>query len=268
MTSRPVGFFRLLGAVLLALLPSWLKVPIYRRCFGYDIGRKVRIGFSLFVGVRRCRIGDRVRIGHGNLFAQIDEIEIGEQTRIGFLNLFRGGDRITLGRYCEILRQNVCNAIVEPDSTEPLHSVLELGTGCMVAAGHWLDFSAGIRIGDGSIIGGRNSSFWTHNRQRGRAIDIGHHCYLGSEIRVAPGTEVAPLCVVSLGAVVIGQLMDSGVLIGGNPAAIVRKLKESEYALVARKTRRDIPDEIANALLPAEYRAAVAKEVARANACG
>jgi acetyltransferase-like isoleucine patch superfamily enzyme len=247
-------------AVLLALLPSWLKIPIYRFLFRYEIGKGVRIGFSPFLGVRRCRIGDHTRIGSFNLFTQVQDLEIGEHVRVGFLNVFRGGERITVGSFATILRQNVFNAIVEPDTVNPVESVLELGPGVFVAAGHWLDFTDGIRVGGHSIIGGRNSSFWTHNRQRTRPIVIGCHAYLGSEVRLAPGVELPAFCIVALGSVLSGRLAQPRVLIGGNPARVVRELGEEDLFLVTRKTRNDIPDSVARALLPADLRALVEKQ--------
>ena len=152
-------------AFLIALLPSFLKRPIYRCCYSYQISKGVQMGLTLFVGVGRCRIGDGVRIGSFNLFYRIDELAIGDHARIGFLNLFRGGQRIELGSYVTILRQNVCNAILDPDFVEPATPILALEPGTVVTSGHWLDFSAGITIGEHSIVGGRNSSLWTHNRQ-------------------------------------------------------------------------------------------------------
>ena len=245
--------------VLVALLPSFLKIPLYRWLYGYRIGRGVRIGWSPLVGVGRCTIGDHVRIGHGNLFYQVEDLTIGAHTHVGFLNLVRGGKRVEIGAYVTILRQNIFNAILEPDCEEPPEQVLELGTGCVVTTGHWLDFTERIALGDHCILGGRHSSLWTHNRHRGRPIVIGHHCYLGSEVRLAPGVELAPLCVVSLGSVLTGQHGEPCVLIAGNPAVFVRKLKEREYPLVARPTRRDIPEAIATALLPEEIRAALGR---------
>lgn len=226
----------------IALLPSWLKIPIYRIFYGYRIGRGVRIGLSLFSEVGHCEIGDRVRIGSGNAFYRVGSLRIGDEARIGYLNLFRGGDRIDIGPYSTILRQNVFNAIIDPDFIHPVEPVLELGAGASVSSGHWLDFSAGLKVGAQAIIGGRNSSFWTHNRQRGRPIAIGPHCYLGSEVRVAPGVEVAPLCIVALGAVLTGRYLPARSLIGGNPAVVVRSLEERDLFLVTRKTRPDIPD--------------------------
>ena len=97
---------------------------------------------------------------------------------------------------------------------------------------------------------------------RGRPISVGCYCCLGSEVRVAPGTVVPPFCIVALGSVLSGQRRGGPVfgpprsLIGGNPAAVVRTLRECELFLVTRKTRNDIPDDVASALLPDDLRAA------------
>lgn len=245
---------RLTLAMALAILPSFLKIPLYRWWHGFRIGKGVRIGFSPFVGIERCTIGDDVRIGSFNLFTGVKELTIGDHTRIGFLNLVRGGDRVSMGSYTTILRFNTLNAIVDGDFVTPVESTLDLGSGVFVASGHWLDFSAGIRIGDHSIIGGRHSSFWTHNRQRGRSIDIGHHTYLGSEIRVAPGACIPSLSIVALGSVVIGLVEPERHLFGGNPARMLRPLNDDDFFLITQKTRRDIPDSVAYAFLSSDLR--------------
>lgn len=176
------------------------------------------------------------------------------------MNHLRGGQRITIGAYATILRQNTFNSILERDFSEPTDAALDLGAGVFIASGHWLDFSHRITIGAHTILGGRNSSLWTHNRQRARPITIGAHCYLGSEIRVAPGVNVPPLCIVSLGSVLTGKLTATRMLIGGNPATALRPLNDRDLYLVAHKTRSDIPDAVAYADLPPDVLAALAQE--------
>jgi acetyltransferase-like isoleucine patch superfamily enzyme len=236
---------RFAGQIALALLPSAFKIPLYRWLFGYQIGRGVRIGLSPFVGIGECTIGDGVRIGHLNLFVDVDRIELGDRVEIGFLNVLRGGSRITIGSYSSMLRRNVLNSIPEPDIVTEAVPELDLGAGVVITAGHWLDFTDRIRIGAHSILGGRNSSFWTHNRQRTRGIEVGHHCNFGSEVRVAPGAAVSDLSIVALGAVVLTRFDEPRVLIAGNPAVVQRALGERDLFLVTRKTRNDIPDELA-----------------------
>ena len=131
---------------------------------------------------------------------------------------------------------------------------LNLGIGTVITTGHWIDFTDRITIGHNSIIGGRNSSLWTHNRQRTRPIEIGPHCYLGSEIRVAPGVELPTLGVIAVGSVLIGSYDLSRSLIAGNPAKVLRELNERDLFLVTRKTRKDIPIIDAISYLPEDVR--------------
>lgn len=249
-----IRVFKITIALLIALLPSFLKIPLYRRVCGYRIGKRVKIGLSPFIHVARCTIADDARIGHCNLFYRVSELNIGEHVSIGFLNLFRGGDSIKIGPYAQFLRMNVINSIPEPDVVNPTTPVFEIGTGGVVTTQHWLDFTDRITIGAHTIIGGRNSSFWTHNRQRTRAITIGSHCYIGSEVRVAPGVGVPSFCIVGLGSVLTGEYPSERCLIGGNPGRIVRLLKDEELFLITRKTRNIIPDEIVNRTLPVDLR--------------
>jgi acetyltransferase-like isoleucine patch superfamily enzyme len=240
--------------LVIALLPSLLKLPLYRVLFGYKIGRQVRIGFSPIVGVRRLVIGDGTRIGWFNVFYRVDEVVIGRQVKVGVLNCFRGGQAIRIGDYCSILRMNTINAIIDGDFISAIAPTFEIGAGAVITTGHWLDFSAGIRIGDHVILGGRNSSLWTHSRQLGKPISLASHTYLGSEVRLAPGVSVAPFCVVALGSVLSGRFDRPRSLISGNPAQVVRKLREPDLFLVTRKTRRDIPDQFALESLPDDLR--------------
>jgi acetyltransferase-like isoleucine patch superfamily enzyme len=240
-----VPTWKLAIAVFVAVLPNWVKRPIYRLCYGYAIGRGVRIGFgTVLVGLRRCRIEDDVRIGVFNVFSSIGDLVIGDHTRIGHVNMFRGGERVMLGPYVTILRGNVFNSGQLNDFVTPRRPVLELGLGTFVATGHWVDFTDSVSFGPECILGGRGSSLWTHNRQRTRPIRFGAQCYLGSDIRVAPGVEVAPQCIVSLGAVLTARFAQPQTIIAGNPATASRPLNDHDLYHVTRKTRDDIPDEL------------------------
>src|SRR4030095_802549 len=238
-TSRP----RLFILALVALLPSFLKIPIYRICFGYRIGKRVSLGCSL-IDARECSIADDVRIGHLNVVLNVGRFIVGDHVRIGHLNIFRGGDEISLGRYAEILRMNEINSIPDPDVVNPTDPRFLLGDGSIITTGHKIDFTDQVTIGRRSILGGRNSSLWTHNRQRTRPIEIGSFAYIGSEIRVAPGGAVPSNCIVGIGSVIISRLTDEGFLIAGVPAKAVKELDESDKFLVQRKTRLDLPDDV------------------------
>jgi acetyltransferase-like isoleucine patch superfamily enzyme len=240
---RRSGIFRLSTLAVIALLPSFMKRGAYRAFFGYQIGKRVRIGLSV-IDVGECQIDDDVIIGHLNVFTRLQKLSMGDHVRIGHLNVFRGGDEIKLGRYAEVIRLNEINSIPDPDVVNEVEPRFLLGDGSIITTGHKIDFTDRVTIGRRSILGGRNSSLWTHNRQRTLPIDVGDFAYIGSEIRVAPGGAIPSRCIVGIGAVITKKLQDEEFLIGGVPAKSIRPLSEEDRFLIERKTRPDLPDDI------------------------
>lgn len=240
---RKTSKFRLAILALIALLPSFLKRPCYRLFYGYRIGKRVRIGVSI-IDAQECEIADDVLIGHLNMVLGVKKISIGDHTKIGHLNIIRGGDEVRLGRYSEIMRTNQINSIPDPDVVNPTDPRFSLGDGSIITTGHKIDFTDRVEIGRRSIIGGRNSSLWTHNRQRTRPIAIGSFTYVGSEIRMAPGSTLPSRCIVGIGAVVTGQLTEEERLIAGVPAKALKELSEEDRFLIERRTRPDLPDDV------------------------
>lgn len=234
---------RLLLLAFIALLPSFLKCSCYRLFFGYKIGKRVRIGLSI-IDAQECRIDDDVKIGHLNVVVRVKKLEIGDHVRIGHLNIIRGGDEVKLGRYSEIIRMNEINSIAEPEVVNKIDPRFFLGEGSIITAGHKIDFTDRVTIGRRSILGGRNSSLWTHNRQRTSPIDVGSFAYIGSEIRIAPGGAIPSRCIVGIGSVITGELTAEGYLIAGVPAKPVKELSEEDQFLIERKTRIDLPDDV------------------------
>lgn len=240
---RRTGKFRLFALALVALLPSALKRPSYRIFFGYKIGKRVRVGVSV-IDARDCRIDDDVQIGHLNVVIGLEKLTIGDHTRIGHLNIIRGGEEVSLGRYSEIIRLNEINSIPEPDVVNITDPRFLLGAGSIITTGHKIDFTDRVEIGRRTILGGRNSSLWTHNRQRTRPIVIGEFAYIGSEIRIAPGGGLPSRCVVGIGSVITSKVTEEEYLIAGVPAKPVKRLNEEDKFLIERKTRPDLPDDI------------------------
>lgn len=238
-TSR----LRLLVLATCAIFPSFLKRPLYRLFFGYQIGKRVRIGFSI-IDAHDCTIDDDVQIGHLNVVTRVEKLIIKDHVRIGHLNIIRGGAEVSLGRYCEIIRMNEINSIPDPDVVNEIDPVFILGDGSIVTTGHKIDFTDRVEIGRRVILGGRNSSIWTHNRQRTLPITIGSLVYMGSEIRMAPGSAIPARSIVGIGSVITAQLTDEGKLIAGVPAKTVKELSPEDQFLIERKTRPDLPDDV------------------------
>ncbi len=234
---------RMLVLGLVALLPSFVMRPFYRLFFGYKIGKRVKIGLSI-IDALNCQINDDVRIGHFNVIMQVEKLTIGDHVKIGHLNVIRGGDEVSLGRYAELIRLNEINSIPDPIVVNETDPRFLLGDGSIITASHKIDFTDRVEIGRRTILGGRNSSLWTHNRQRTKPIIIGSHSYIGSEIRMAPGATVPSRCIVGIGAVITGELSNEGYLIGGVPAKAIKALTSDDQFLIEQKTRPDLPDDI------------------------
>jgi acetyltransferase-like isoleucine patch superfamily enzyme len=230
-----MGFF--------SILPSFAMRALYRWCFGYQIGKRVKLGFSI-IDARDCRIEDDVSIGHLNVIMLVDKLVIKDHTRIGHLNIIRGGNEVSLGRYSEILRMNEINSIPDPDVVNEIDPRFILGDGSIITTGHKIDFTDRVEIGRRVILGGRNSSLWTHNRQRTLPIVIGEKAYIGSEIRMAPGSAIPARTIVGIGSVVTSKLEEEGKLIAGVPARVIKELSNEDEFLIERRTRPDLPDDV------------------------
>src|SRR6476659_5911188 len=234
---------RFLTLAVFALFPWFVKRPLYKLFFGYRIGKRVKIGLSV-IDAGSCTILDDVSIGHFNVITRVGKLTIKDHVRIGHLNVIRGGDEVSLGRYCEIMRMNEINSIPDPEVVNKIDPVFLLGDGSVVTTGHKIDFTDRVEIGRRVILGGRNSSLWTHNRQRTLPITIGSLVYIGSEIRMAPGSAIPPRSIVGIGSVITAALTEEGKLIAGVPAKTIKDLSDDDQFLIERKTRPDLPDDV------------------------
>src|SRR4029078_6083054 len=130
-TSKP----RLLTLATIAILPSFLKRPLYRLFFRYKIGKSVRIGLSI-IDAGECTIDDDVSIRHFNVVTRVQKLTIKDHVRIGHLKIIRGGDEVSLGRYCEIMRMNEINSIPHPEVVNKIDPVFLLGDGSVATTAH------------------------------------------------------------------------------------------------------------------------------------
>jgi len=200
----------------------------------------VRIGIS-FIDAQEVTLSEGTRVGHFNVITRVARFETGRHVRIGHFNIIRGGDHVRLGDYAEVMRLNTLNAIPDNDCTTDPQSVLDLGAGAVITSGHRVDFTDRVVFGRNVILAGRNSSLWTHNRQETAPITIGNFYYLGSEVCLAPGATLPDECILGLGSVLTGEILESRSLVAGVPARVVRPLTDHDLARIRRKTRGDMP---------------------------
>ena len=234
---------RLSGLVFLAFCPQLVKRLCFIYLYKFDIGTNTQIGIVL-IDCQQFKLGDNSRISSGTIFWKCKSVCIGKQVNIGVFNLFRGGVRVFIDDYCELLRLNVLNAIDHTSfKTEP-NSTFELGYGSVITAEHRIDFTDKVKIGKNTILGGRNSSIWTHNRRQGNGVTIGDYCYIGSEVRFAPGSSIPSKCIVGIGSVIVDSFIAEGQLIAGVPGRHIRWINDRDCELLFDKTRLDLPEQL------------------------
>lgn len=230
---------RRLLLILLIPLPSFVKIFLLRYLFRMKIGRNVRIGIS-YLAPNQGKIGDRVRIGHFNVIAQMQELKIDEDAVIGHANIILGGRKVHMGAGSVIVRFNEINSILNPLARGEPQPELYLGQRTIVTVAHKIDFTDRVELADGVVFAGRLSNIWTHNRQDVGPVIIGARCYVGSGVQFVPGTSVGADCVVGLGSIITKPFSEQGMLVAGTPARLVKKLDEDGRRLIAYPPRPDL----------------------------
>jgi acetyltransferase-like isoleucine patch superfamily enzyme len=129
---------RVCASLAVVVLPSALKLPLYRTFFGYRIGRRVHIGWSW------------IAIGHGNAFARSIEFNHPDSLRD------RGNaPRLVLGRHSSVTMRHYFDV---SDACEVGAFTVVAGVSSILFT-HFLDVATSeqrtrpIRIGDDCMLG-------------------------------------------------------------------------------------------------------------------
>jgi acetyltransferase-like isoleucine patch superfamily enzyme len=201
---------RLLLALMIGLVPvNGLRLLLYRRLLGYEIGAGACIGMLNLIACNRFTLGPSARIGRANVFRGAFAFSAGPGLFIGNFNVFSAPKRLDHPKLAD----------------RHYAASIEFGEDCLVNDAHYLDAHGRITIGDGTWIAGRASQFFTHGVSvRDRDIAIGGGCFIGSGVRFAPGASVGHRNIVGIGSVVVGRIVADESLISGFPAAPVRSI--------------------------------------------
>ncbi|HNT76571.1 MAG TPA: hypothetical protein PKH77_16280 [Anaerolineae bacterium] len=199
---------QLLGAICISLLPlNALRVFLYRVVYRYEIAKKAHIGWGTVIVVSQAHIG-RAEIGILNMFRGPFELQIGDGASIGSRNEFLCGTWTLAPEFSQSGYLRFC----------------KIGDNTLITDGHFIDAVGGFEIQAGSWLAGRDSQFWSHGAKvTDRSIFIGQECYLGSAVRMAPGSAVGNYCIVGMGSVVTKKFLDDRLFIAGVPAKIVKE---------------------------------------------
>jgi acetyltransferase-like isoleucine patch superfamily enzyme len=211
----------LLVQVFAMLLPHSTKRFLLRSALGWSIGKDTRIGCSIIL-CGQVRIGANCRIGHFNVFRDLQTLEIGNETKILNLNHFMGSKHWGW-----------------PDA-------FSIEDNSQITSRHFFDCSGGIRIGNRCLVGGRDSQFWTHfytshdgvSRIEWRELTIADRCYVCARSTLVY-CKIPSDSVVGAGAVVTKDFSKdgTGMLLAGNPATIKKRFSSPSGA-----APYDVPD--------------------------
>jgi len=189
-----------MSSLVFLLLPSRFKNFLLRR-LGHTVHPRSRVGVILVSGGVQISLEAGARIGHFNVFRDLESVSLHSGAVIGQWNW------VSAARPLRKL----------PDSSP----TLSIGMEAALTSRHYLDCSGGVSIGDFSTIAGVRSTFVTHgidwkqNRQSVRSISVGRYCLIGSNATLCPGASVPDRTIVGMGSVVGTELNEGDALWAG-----------------------------------------------------
>lgn len=192
---------------LISIVPfNFLRIFLYRKIFGYHI-HKSYIGWRTIIVVQDAEIIES-KIGSNNFFHGPMKIVIKKDAWIKQNNKFQCGKWTNTKEY----------------ESDLYLRYFELGENSIISKNHYFDIAGSLIIGNNSWIAGRGSQFWTHGAGvTDRNIVIGNYCYVGSAVRFAPGACIGNNNIVALGSVLTRKYNNQNVLLGGQPAKILKE---------------------------------------------
>jgi len=110
---------------------------------------------------------------------------------------------------------------VEPKSDYSRNFIMEENS--RIGRDHHIDIAASFTLGKNSWIAGKGSQFWTHGASIEESIFIGANCYIGSAVLFTPGSSIGNNTLVALGSVITKKFNTNDLMIGGNPAKIIKE---------------------------------------------
>ena len=211
--GRIVPRWRRALARAIAVLPTNGMRVIGYRLAGHTLPRGTRIGWGTVIACTRLCAGKGVVVGRGNRFTGPFTIDIGDHVLIGRHNRFDCGD-----------------IAADPSKASMAYARrMVVGARALIHERHFFDIYGAIAIGAGTWVAGCDSQFWTHGASAmDRDITIGADCYLGSAVRMAPGSAVPDRCVLGLGSVVVSRLDQPDSVLAGFPARFLRPVSPQD----------------------------------------
>ena len=200
---------RKLLLLLAVFIPCPFKLWFYRNLFGWKIGKQVKVGLS-YIEAGNVILEDGAQIGHFNIIRQVSLFQLSKNAYIRNFNQFFGN------KY---------------DSAEWTKKLI-IGERSLCMNHHFIDVAGTIEIGSDTVIGGRDSHFWSHSLEFENTssklvpkdIFIGNNVYIGARTSLF-GCYIPDNAIIGMGSVVTKSFNGENdrVLIAGNPAIIKKR---------------------------------------------
>ncbi|MEP2774902.1 MAG: acyltransferase [Luteolibacter sp.] len=204
--------------ILSIILPWNLKRLLLQNLLGYKLHPSARIGIA-WIFPSHLEMEEGSRIDHFNVAIHLDRIKMGKHSTLGRQNWITGFPTRKGSRHFSHQPERV--------------SELILGDHSAITKNHHLDCTSPIRIGTYTTIAGYHSQFLTHSinladcRQDSIPIEIGSHCFVGTNVVVLGGASLPNRSVLGAKSLLRTGFTEETRLYAGAPAVEVKTLSET-----------------------------------------
>ena len=116
------------------------------------------------------------------------------------------------------------------------HNKLKIGNDCRLNSGVYINARSGVTIGNDVTLSrgvqiistGYDIEHWMNTGEKIHFTDqpvyIGNHCWIGANAVILPGIKITgEYVVIGAGAIVTKDIVESNVVVAGNPAKIIKR---------------------------------------------
>lgn len=247
----------ILKIITFGILPSWLKVFIYR-INGAKIGKNVKFSIGSIITSKEIIIGDNAKLGFFSVI-QSKSVNVGDYTSIGMMVYFNV-DYIHIGKNVEIRENNLFGGM------DIGKSKLQIGDYSHVHQKCFINTTLPVRIGSNTAIGG-GSYIFTHSSWQSildgypctfKSVIIGDNVWISWNTFILPGVEIGSNTLIAASSTV-SKSIPKNCLASGNPAKVLipsgnypRSLVEKEKNQIVNKILNDYICYLENNLINCE----------------
>ena len=206
----------LLLKAFVVISPWKLKRLLLVKCFGYQISKSARIGYS-WVFPDMLVMSDNAHISHFNVVINLRCVELKEHSGISRNNWITGYPIHDKKHFSHIKNRD---------------PRLVLGKHAAITKHHHFDCTDLIEIGDFTIIAGYQSQFLTHSidleksRQDASSIQIGSYCFIGTNVTVLGGSSLPDYSVLGAKSLLNKKFEKDHFLVAGVPAKAIKPISD------------------------------------------